>query len=282
MLVAGLQCYQYDDLKVNSYPIKFFTTLFVFLFLSLAINSQADDESIQELSYRSNDIKALELTVLSQQIEQRISTLRIISKSLASDSHIHAWVASGFPEAGEKTLLDKLGFYVNTYNLTSASFADKSSNKYWNHEGFLRVLDPKIDTWYFKYVSTGDEQLISIYHDKNKKRVDLYVNYQQVPGTGLSGVATSFDSVLRSFQRSNLTKNGNIFIVDKSGDIKVHPDIIFGRQTIELDDIITSTLSNQLPNLKATKYIEVDSPTTQYLIVAPIDETEWYVVFQPH
>ncbi len=66
---------------------------------------------------------------------------------------------------------------VDEYALTSASFADTKTNKYWNHEGFLRVLQPNLDTWYFAYLASGQQDLISVYHDKNKHRVDLYVNY---------------------------------------------------------------------------------------------------------
>ena len=74
------------------------------------------------------NIQILELDLLTKNIEQRISTLQLIARSLANDAHIHSWVNSDMPESGEQVLLDKLNFFVDEYDLTSASFADKTTN----------------------------------------------------------------------------------------------------------------------------------------------------------
>ena len=158
---------------------------------------------------------------LSQKIDSRIAIMQLIAKSIANDSHVHHWVNKGFAQSQESLLIDKLGFFVEEYSLTSASFADKNTHKYWNHEGFLRVLDKKIDTWYFDYLASGSQDLISVYHDKNKKRVDVYVNYQQKNGNGLSGIATSFDGIFTMLGSSTLANDGELFLVDPSGRIKI-------------------------------------------------------------
>ncbi len=87
----------------------------------------------------------LSLINLSQNIDARISNMKLIAKNLANDNHIHDWVDRGFTSNQETILVDKLGFLVEEYGLTSASFADKNTHKYWNHEGFLKVLQPEID-----------------------------------------------------------------------------------------------------------------------------------------
>ena len=79
------------------------------------------------------------------------------------------------------------------------------------------MLQPEIDTWYFAYLKSGDADLVSVYHDKNKNRVDVYVNYQQTDGVGLSGIATSFDGVLDMLKNSLFSEHGEIYLVDSFG-----------------------------------------------------------------
>lgn len=159
---------------------------------------------------------------LGHQVDARISSMKLIAKTVANDTYIHAWVNNGFSQDEESLLVDKLAFLVQEYALTSASFADKNTNKYWNNEGFLRILAPETDTWYFAYLNSNEQDLVSVYHDKNKKRVDLYVNYQQIGGNGLSGIATSFNGMLDTLNASFLAKHGDIYLADKSGKVQVH------------------------------------------------------------
>lgn len=161
----------------------------------------------------------LRLNLLSAQIDARVGQMKLISKSLANDTHIHAWVEGGFDASQESVLVEKLTFFVQEYDLTSASFADKNTHKYWNHEGFLRQLTPEVDTWYYAYLASGSQDLISVYHDQNKQRVDLYVNYQQTSGRGLSGIATSFDGVLNKLNDSVFAEHGTVYLVDADGKI---------------------------------------------------------------
>ena len=189
---------------------------------------------------------ALHLNYLSAQIDARVGQMKLISKSLANDTHIHAWVDDNFKPIQESTLLEKLGFYVSEYELTSASFADKNTHKYWNHEGFLRELKPEVDTWYFSYLASGEQDLISIYHDKNKNRVDLYVNYQQTDGNGLCGIATSFNSILDKLNESVFSAHGSVYLVDRTGTIHMQSGSQQTTQNLTLQDIFGETKAKQL------------------------------------
>jgi methyl-accepting chemotaxis protein len=79
----------------------------------------------------------LSLENLSQVIDARIASMKLIAFTLANDKHIRRWVDNGFAVNQESILVEKLGFLVNEYGLTSASLADKNTHKYWNHGGFL-------------------------------------------------------------------------------------------------------------------------------------------------
>lgn len=214
-----------------------------------ACSDQTPEQKSDQHQAAASNMATSQLETLAAKIDARISNMKILAKTIANDQHLHAWVAQGFSSQGEALLIEKLGFLVNEYQLTSASFADKNTHKYWNHEGFLRVLDPAIDTWYFAYTNTQEQDLISVYHDKNKHRVDLYVNYQQLDGQGtghgLSGIATSFDGVLDMMLQSVLSESGVLLIVDSKGTVQVHPDAeVAGIK--KLADLFDETVSEML------------------------------------
>jgi len=243
------------------------------LMLVTYVGSQAKALEERLLEQRFN----LSLVNLSQKIDARISSMKLIAKTVANDKHIHVWIESGLAVNQESILVEKLDFLVNEYGLTSASFADKNTHKYWNHEGFLRVLQPEIDTWYFAYLASGESDLISVYHDKNKNRVDVYVNYQQPDGKGLSGIATSFNGVLDMLKNSIFAKHGDIYLVDSLGKIQVHAEAdIAGSRSLQ--DLFSKDIVDRLLLPNSTEFIELNSAGSQLLGARYIPSMNWFLV----
>ena len=244
---------------------------FVVLFSYVWSQAKAADERLLEQQF------SLSLVSLSQKIDARIASMKLIAKTVASDTHIQNWVASGFAAHQESVLINKLGFLVKEYGLTSASFADKNTHKYWNHEGFLRVLHPETDAWYFAYLASGESDLVSVYHDKNKHRVDVYVNYQQPNGNGLSGIATSFDGVLDMLNNSLFAKHGDIYLVDSLGKIQVTAEEdIAGVQS--LHDMFSHEMITSLLQPNSTAVIKSNQLADSWLGASYIPNMNWYVV----
>jgi hypothetical protein len=233
--------------------------------------AKATDERLLEQQF------TLSLVNLSQNIDARIASMQLIAKTVANDTHIQKWVASGFADNQESILVDKLRFLVSEYGLTSASFADKNTHKYWNQEGFLRVLQPETDTWYFAYLESGESDLVSVYHDKNKHRVDVYVNYQQPDGKGLSGVATSFDGVLEILKNSLFAKYGDIYLVDNLGKIQVHAEAdVAGIKNLQ--NMFSKDIIDRLLQPNASGFIEFNQAADRLLGASYIPSMNWYVV----
>jgi hypothetical protein len=238
---------------------------------------QVSDDLYEDDS--SGSVVALTIQNIAGNIDKRISSMKMLANTIANDSHIQQWVDDGFVPADEHTLVSKLGYLVSEYELTSASFADTDSNKYWNHEGFLRVLVPEIDTWYFAYLESGEQNLISVYYDKNKKRVDLYVNYQQPNGNGLSGIATSFNGVIETLAKSPLNIYGELFIVDSIGKVQVHPDPkIAGK--FNLEQLYSAETAQTLLTPQPFNYVNNAAVKGQYLVSSYIPSMDWFVVAQ--
>jgi len=236
---------------------------------------KAADEQLVEQQF------SLSLVNLSQKIDARIGSMKLIAKTVANDKHIHAWVENGFTTEQEPILVDKLGYLVNEYGLTSASFADKNTHKYWNHEGFLRVLQPEVDTWYFAYLASGESDLISVYQDKNKNRVDVYVNHQQTSGNGLSGIATSFEGVLGMLNKSIFAKHGDIYLVDSSGKIQVQAESGMTdtvADTVSLQELFSAEVVDRLLQPSSADSVELMQVGDRLLGARYIPNMTWYVV----
>lgn len=230
----------------------------------------------------ADSVTALTLQNIAAQIDTRIVSMKMLANTIANDTHIQQWVEQGFASEAEALLVDKLGYLVDEYQLTSASFADTQSNKYWNHEGFLRVLQPDVDTWYFAYLASGKQDLISVYHDKNKHRVDLYVNYKQTNGNGLSGIATSFDGVMAIMTASSLNEQGEVFIVDNLGMIQLHANPALAGQA-SLEQRYSRDAAQVLLTKQAFNRFEFKLQSTQrdqQLVSTYIPSMGWYVVGQ--
>jgi hypothetical protein len=228
-------------------------------------------------SYKIEGELPLVLDNLAHKIDARVAKMKLLSKTIANDTHIHSWVNEGFDADKEAILVNKLGFLVKEYELTSASFADKKTHKYWNHEGFLRILQPEVDTWYFAYLQSAEQDLISVYHDKNKHRVDLYVNYQQTDGNGLSGIATSFNGVLDLLNASIFAAQGDIFLVDSRGKIQVHenPEIAGNKY---LKDLVGETMAKTLLNKNVTRFLPTNDPEKTLVGSSFMPSMGWFVV----
>lgn len=258
---------------LNTLTLSGLLVIICLLMLTSYLWTQAKDARERLLEQQFN----LSIVNLSQNIDARISSMKLIAKTVANDKHIQDWVNTGFAANQESILVNKLDFLVKEYGLTSASFADKNSNKYWNHEGFLRVLQPEIDTWYFAYLKSAESDLISVYHDKNKNRVDVYVNYQQTDGNGLSGIATSFDGVLDMLKNSLFAKHGDIYLVDSLGKIQVHAEVDIADNK-SLYDMFSKEIVDSLLQPISSKFIELNQNESQLLGASYIPSMNWYVV----
>ncbi len=250
------------------------------VFLACSTSAMANKQGNANVVNKTSNETALLLEQISLKIDDRISKMQLIAKSIANDPHIHDWVDNGFNQKDEALLLKKLRYFVDEYQLTSASFADKNTNKYWNHEGFLRVLDTNIDTWYFNYLKSGSQDLISVYHDKNKHRVDIYVNYQQLGGNGLSGIATSFNGVLDMLASSPLASEGELLLVAPDGAIKLSSSNTIKENTLIQNIYKHALLDISFKSKPNDAQQSMTSPKKASIVkLKQIPHMTWYLVF---
>jgi methyl-accepting chemotaxis protein len=214
---------------------------------------------------------------ITANIDGEISIMLALARQLATDSHIHDWLAQNSDDA--QLLIDKLGVVQNQFELSAASFARRSSGDYWNQDGFLRTLQPGAeDNWFFSYRDSGKETAVSLYIYPDGKKVELFANYQQLDGDGLSGVAKSFDAMANMLRTFQIEQSGFVYLVDNSGEVKLHKNKQLVNQT-SLTSLYSQAHSQTLLAKKEFSLTEVEINGTATLVASSyIASMDWYLI----
>jgi methyl-accepting chemotaxis protein len=215
---------------------------------------------------------------ISEQIDHEISVMQVIARQVATDAHILKWNNDGQDRTKESLLVKKLSDIAKLNNFSSVSFADKQTANYWNQEGFLRTLQRnEADGWFFVYVDSKRENMVSVYRDPNNGKTDLFVNYQQPNGRGLSGTAKPFDAVVKRLNAFKLEETGFVYLVDTKGTIQIHKENKkIGKS---LSAVYNTNDVSALLKKNSFNFIEVDFEGQRVLLASShIPSMDWFVV----
>ena len=209
-------------------------------------------------------------------VDGDILQMKVLTKSIAQNPFLLRWLDQGAPNEDASIVIAMLTNIAQNNGLSNVSFVDRSTAKYWNQDGFLRVLKrDAADGWFFKFKDSGNAELVStyIYSDGN---VDVFVNYQDVNGNGLSGVSKSFNKMVDYLNSFQIEKSGFVYLVDPSGMVKIHKDKALTEKS-NLSMLYPSINVQHLLNLKNFAFQETDT-----LIIASsyIPSLDWYVIAQ--
>ncbi|EKP0278410.1 methyl-accepting chemotaxis protein [Aeromonas bestiarum] len=215
---------------------------------------------------------------IGKEIEKDLTSVASAARQLANDRFVLDWVARGMPKEQESILIDQLKDMTTQYGLVTASFADRQSAAYYNQDGFLRNLTPEQDAWFYGYTKSPQDLMLSIFRETNGE-VKLFVNFQQLNGRGLAGLAKSLDSMVSMLANFRIGDSGFVFMTDGSGKVKLHPDAA----RIDRDNLAqlasgssTNLLSKQV---FAATHAEVDGQAV-VLATSYIPLLDWYLVAQ--
>ncbi|HAU4874482.1 TPA: methyl-accepting chemotaxis protein [Aeromonas hydrophila] len=214
---------------------------------------------------------------IGKEIEKDLTSVAGAARQLASDRFVLDWVARGMPKEQESILIDQLKDMAAQYGLVTASFADRQSAAYYNQDGFLRNLTPEQDAWFYGYTKSQQDLMLSIFRESNGE-VKLFVNFQQLNGRGLAGLAKSLDSMVSMLANFRIGDSGFVFMTDGSGKVKLHPDA----SRIDRDSLAqlasgSGNLLNKQPF--AATHAEIDGQPV-VLASSYIPLLDWYLVAQ--
>ncbi|BCR30701.1 methyl-accepting chemotaxis protein [Aeromonas caviae] len=259
---------------------KILATVILAVALSCLLVGYFSQRSAQQLI--EDRMFAQELPNLTQrigkEIEKDLTSVANAARQLANDRFVLDWVERGMPKEQESILINQLKDMTSQYGLVTASFADRQSAAYYNQDGFLRILNHEQDNWFYDYTKSRQDLMLSIFRESNGE-VKLFVNFQQLDGRGLAGLAKSLDSMVSMLANFRIGDSGFVFMTDGSGKVKLHPDAA----RIDRDNLtqLASGSSTNLLNKQpfAATHAEVDG---QPVILASsyIPLLDWYLVAQ--
>ncbi|MCZ2722024.1 methyl-accepting chemotaxis protein [Marinomonas sp. 15G1-11] len=163
-----------------------------------------------------------QIAQIKNEVENQIETLSINAEILANNPMILDWAKKGFTKDGETSLVALLSSLRERLGLDVASWADRKSGKYWNQDGFLRVMAKETDSWFFDFTSSSKSKNVSVYRSKSTGEVSLFVNYQNLNGQGLAGFGMKLTQMTNYLNSFNIGDGGFVYLVSQEGVVKVH------------------------------------------------------------
>lgn len=215
---------------------------------------------------------------IRNQIDKEISLLQNATQQLAQDEFILDWYKAGYPVEQEAKLIRYLNHLQKQYDLTNVSVADRQTARYWNQDGFLRVLqNDKYDGWFFAFRDSGQSSMKSLYTEDGMTK--LFVNYQQTNGRMLAGFGRSVNQMVEMLNSFKIAETGFVYLADHEGKIQIHKN----RKLLNTDisGLYGSNVSNSLLGKRAftLNKTEIDGEST-YIASSYIESADWYVVAQ--
>ena len=215
---------------------------------------------------------------IGKDIEKDLNSVANAARQLANDRFVLDWVERGMPREQESILISQLKDLTAQYGLVTASFADRQSAAYYNQDGFLRNLTPDQDAWFYGYTKSQQDLMLSIFRESNGE-MKLFVNFQQLGGRGLAGLAKSLDTMVATLSNFRVGDSGFVFMTDGSGKVKLHPDAArIDRDNLNqlAGPVAPALLGKQV---FSASHAEVDGQKV-VLATSYIPLLDWYLVVQ--
>ncbi len=219
------------------------------------------------------------LLQIRNKVESDISNLMNAAKLTAESPLLGHWLEAGRPADMEPLVRQQLANIKQQYGLAQVSYADRESHAYYTEQGLLRILNHEQDSWFYNYIQSNKETLLSVFTEENGD-VKLYVNYQELNGRGLSGMGKSLADMIQLLSSFKIEKTGFVYLVNDSGKVELHPDTsIIGKRN--LNQLYPNANTSELlrHNDFNLSLIEVDGEST-FVATSYIPLMNWYLVAQ--
>lgn len=217
---------------------------------------------------------------VANRVDKEVTVMKSVAYSIANNPDVIAWSKAGANRVGETQLVNYLGQLKDFNDLTVTSFVDRQTHKYWNQDGFLRVLkNDEFDGWFFAYKDSGQPVSLSLYNEPGQG-YRLFANYQQVNGRGMSGVAKSVDDLMAVLNSVKIAESGFIFMADEKGTINAHANTnLLGKS--HLRDITSSAIASTLLTKQDFNLIRGEVEGEDMLFASTyVKSAGWYVIAQ--
>lgn len=281
-------------MKLNMLTIKqkILLTVTVAVLLStvlVGVLSQRSAKEVVEQRMLTSELPNT-LHAIRNKVEMDISVLMNAAEQLANSRMLKQWLVDGRPAQSEPLVIDQLKALQEQYKLAQASYADRDTAAYYTQDGFLRILTPAQDGWFFDYKNSGQERMLNVFTEANGE-VKLFINYQQPNDRGLVGLAKSLDDMVRLLGSFKIEDSGFVYLADAKGEVKLHQNTSqIGRASLaslyqeantnsllsRSDFSLVRTKVNGESMLVASSYI----PSMDWYLIAQVPESEVFALLE--
>ncbi|MCW3172310.1 methyl-accepting chemotaxis protein [Shewanella subflava] len=244
----------------------------------VGVLSQRSAKNVVEERMLTSEMPSILLQIRNK-IDLDISSLMNAAEQLANSRMLLNWLEQGRPASEETAVVAQLNDIATQYDLAQASYADRQTAAYYTQDGFLRVLTPQQDGWFFDYRDSRQEKMLNVFTESNGE-VKLFINYQQPNGRGLVGLAKSLDDMVNLLASFKIEDTGFVYLVDADGQVKLHQDKNqMGKKG--LSQLYPNVNVQQLLNKNDFNLIKADADGKHMLIASSyIPSMDWYLVAQ--
>ncbi|WP_435250484.1 methyl-accepting chemotaxis protein [Vibrio sp. nBUS_14] len=129
----------------------------------------------------------------------------------------------------EEELRTYLQSVKNEFNAISAYYVSNEASTYYTHNGILKTIsaNEQNDQWIYRFIQSDKTFELSLDIDAGTGIPALFVNYvvtRNGERIGVTGIGLTLESITQLISNHSVDENGIVFLVDKQGIIKVHPD----------------------------------------------------------
>ncbi|QYK05146.1 methyl-accepting chemotaxis protein [Shewanella zhangzhouensis] len=244
--------------------------------VAVGLLGQHSARDVVEQRMLGSEMPAKMLSIRNE-LEKDMVSLLNAAKQLADSRMLGKWLEQGRPAEDESRVVAQLQDVASQYQLAQASYADRETGAYYTQGGFLRVLTPEQDGWFFDYRSSGVQQSLNVFTEANGE-VKLFINYQQLNGRGLAGLAKSLDAMVQRLKSFKLEESGFVYLVDAKGEVQLHSDPGKIRKAT-LNSLYGK--SGSLLSRADFNYMEVEVDGQPMMVASSyLPSIDWYLVAQ--
>ncbi|GAA5646133.1 MULTISPECIES: methyl-accepting chemotaxis protein [Vibrio] len=267
-------------IKFNSMSIKQKVVVGITLAVlasTVIVGYMAQKQARDVLEHRLIDIELPSmLDQIRQEVDSQVRQLIFAAEQMANNEFVKRVIRDENIDPAEETLLVKqLNNIRNQYGLNDASVANRNTAFYWNQGGFLRKLNRQQDAWFYGFVQSGQQTMVSMFQEANGD-VKMFANYQNASGFSMSGLSKSMDDMVKLLNGFRIEDSGFVFLVNAGGEVQIHREASKAKASIDsLYGREASTLLNKSGfNLIETEYEGKDVfVASQY-----IPSMDWFVI----
>ncbi len=216
----------------------------------------------------------------------------IVSKALANNLYVQKWLLGNESES----TMDGFNEYLNQVKDSNSALAiflvSEKSKKFYYDGGVLKTINnttPK-DSWYYNFVKSNKEFELNIDTDETSGKISVFVNYRIESNgklLGVGGIGLALDAITNIVGDYRIGNSGTVFLVDKSGVIKVHGnkellgktlsdsygfDSTVEENIISGNNIVQSSYSNE--NKEDTIFSSTKIKFIDWVLVAQVPEND--------